>query len=71
MSTVALHSPMILDWSDEDQGYVVTMLGLPGCRTHGSSYEEVALKGQAAIDSWVEAVVERGRPLPERAAAVG
>jgi len=55
---------MIIDWSLEDQVYVVTMPDLPGCRTHGDSYEEAARKGQAAVESWVAAVVGGGRPLP-------
>lgn len=64
MSVPTPHYPMIIDWSEEDQVYVVTMPDLPGCRTHGDSYEEAARNGQDAVESWVTAVVDGGRPLP-------
>ena len=55
---------MVIVWSDEDQAYIVTVPELPGCVTHGLTYEEAVRKGQDAIDSWIDASKEMGRPIP-------
>ena len=55
---------MIIQWSDEDQAYIVTVPELPGCKTHGHTYEEAAQQGQDAIESWVMAAVADNRPVP-------
>jgi predicted RNase H-like HicB family nuclease len=55
---------MIIEWSDEDQAYVVTVPELPGCRTHGDTYEEAIKQGQDAIESWIMVAEELGRPVP-------
>ncbi len=31
---------MYIQWSDEDQVYIVTVPELPGCKTHGKTYVE-------------------------------
>ena len=46
---------MIIEWSDEDQAYIVTVPELPGCRTR---------QGQDAIESWIMVAEELGRPVP-------
>ena len=55
---------MVIEWSDEDQAYIVTVPELPGCRTHGSTYEDAVRQGQDAIDSWIAARIASGRPIP-------
>jgi predicted RNase H-like HicB family nuclease len=55
---------MIIEWSDEDQAYIVTVPELPGCRTHGDTYEEAIKQGQDAIESWIMVAEELGRPIP-------
>jgi predicted RNase H-like HicB family nuclease len=55
---------MIIEWSDEDQAYIVTVPELPGCRTHGDTYEEATWQGQDAIESWIMVAEELGRPVP-------
>lgn len=55
---------MIIEWSDEDQAYIVTVPELPGCRTHGDTYEEATRQGQDAIESWIMVAEELGRPVP-------
>ncbi len=35
-----LHYSMLIQWSDEDEAYIVTVPELPGCKTHGSTHEE-------------------------------
>lgn len=58
------HYSMIIKWSDEDQAYIVTVPELPGCRTHGETYEEAVKQGQDAIESWIMVAKELGRPIP-------
>ena len=64
MTIAAPHYAIIIDWSDADQAFLVTVPDLPGCRTHGATYTEAARKGQDAIDGWVELQLADGRPLP-------
>jgi predicted RNase H-like HicB family nuclease len=58
------HYSMIIEWSDEDQLYIVTVPELPGCRTHGATYEEAAQQGRDAMESWVDAAREDEDHLP-------
>jgi len=58
------HYSMNIQWSDEDQAYIVTVPELSGCKTHGTTYEEAVKQGQDAIDSWIMVTQELGRPVP-------
>ena len=58
---------MIIEWSDEDDAYIVTVRELSGCRTHGYTYEEAARQGQDLIESWVDANTAWGRSIPSPA----
>ena len=58
------HYSMIIQWSDEDQAYIVTVPELSGCKTHGYTYEEAVQQGQDAIESWVMAAVADNDPVP-------
>ncbi len=58
------HYSMIIQWSDEDNAYIVTVPELPGCRTHGETYEEALQQGKDAIASWIMVAKELGRPVP-------
>lgn len=58
------HYSMVIEWSEEDRAYIVTVPELPGCRTHGDTYEEAVRQGQDAIDSWIDARRIGGRPIP-------
>ena len=55
---------MIIQWSDEDEVFVVTLPEFGGCMTHGDSYEEAARQGQDALESLIESYQAEGRPLP-------
>jgi HicB_like antitoxin of bacterial toxin-antitoxin system len=44
----------------------VTVPELPGCRTHGRTYEEAVQQGKDAIRSWIEASRAWGDPIPPR-----
>ncbi len=58
------HYSMVIEWSDEDDAYIVTVPELPGCITHGATYDEAVRQGQDAIDSWLDVQHANGRPLP-------
>lgn len=64
MSGDGEHYSMQIEWSDEDRVYIVTVPELPGCRTHGATYEEAVRQGQDAIESWLDAARAWGRPIP-------
>ena len=60
-----MHYSMIIQWDEDDKIFVVTVPELPGCMTHGHTYEEAARQGQDAIESWVMVAREMGRPVPQ------
>ena len=55
---------MLIQWDADDQIYVVTVPELPGCMTHGMTYEEAVRQGQDAIATWIDGSQERGLPIP-------
>ena len=60
-----MHYLMVLQWDSDDQIFVVTVPELPGCRTHGATYEEAVRQGRDAIESWIDAARAWGRPVPQ------
>lgn len=60
-----IHYSMNIQWDADDKIFVVTVPELPGCMTHGSTYEEAVRQGQDAIESWVMVARELGRPIPQ------
>jgi len=59
-----LHYSMLIQWSDNNDAYIVTIPELPGCMTHGSTYEEALQQGKDAIETWIEVSGRIGRPIP-------
>ena len=59
------HYSMMIQWDDIDKIYIVTVSELPGCRTHGKTYEEALQQGKDAIESWIDANKYWGRPIPK------
>ncbi len=55
---------MNIQWSDEDDAYIVTVPELPGCRTHSDTYEEAVKQGIDAIEGWIEVAKDMGWSLP-------
>lgn len=60
---------MLIEWSDEDQTYVVL---LPEWEDHvyqpvtdGATYEEAARKGQAVLETLIEQAQQYGEALPQ------
>jgi len=58
------HYSMVIQWSEPDGVYIVTVPELPGCRTHGETYEEALQQGKDAIESWIDAMEASGKPIP-------
>ena len=56
---------MTIEWSDEDQVYIVSLPEWGDLvHTHGASYEEALSNGKQLIQSLVESRRERGETLP-------
>ena len=66
-----LHYSMVIEWSDEDRVFIVSVPELPGCKTHGATYEEAVRQGQDAIESWLDAALARGQRIPAPRVSAG
>ena len=55
---------MNIQYDPVDHIYVVTVPELPGCRTHGKTYEEAVRQGRDAIASWIDDARASGDPVP-------
>lgn len=60
---------MVVQWSDEDAAYVVTLPEWQGRVlnpvTHGTMYEEAVRNGLEALEAFVASANNHGEPLPE------
>jgi predicted RNase H-like HicB family nuclease len=63
--TPPYHYSLLIEWDPRSDIFVVTVPELPGCRTHGKSYEEAVAQAQDAIEGWLDAQVALGRPIPQ------
>jgi predicted RNase H-like HicB family nuclease len=59
-----IHYSMIIQWDSRDNIFVVRVPELPGCVTHGTTYEEAVKQGKDAIESWIMAAIADNEPLP-------
>ena len=68
MSENHLHYSMLIEWSEEDQAYLVTLpewadrVIMPA--THGSTYGEAVQHGQEVLEMLVKSAIRDGEPLP-------
>lgn len=68
MSEQPLHYSMLIEWSEDDQAYLVTLpewadrVLMPV--THGSTYSEAVQRGQEVLALLVSSARESGEPLP-------
>ena len=60
-----IHYSMVIEWDDRDDIFVVTVPELPGCRTHGKTYEEAVERGKEVIESWIEFLRDIDEPIPQ------
>ncbi|NEQ97055.1 MAG: type II toxin-antitoxin system HicB family antitoxin [Cyanothece sp. SIO2G6] len=65
--TQAYRYTMVIQWSNEDQMYLVHLPEFPWRRfhTHGQTYEEAARNGQEVIAMMVDYCHAEQRSLPE------
>jgi predicted RNase H-like HicB family nuclease len=56
---------IILYWSDVDQVVIAEVPELPGCKTHGDTYEEALAMAQEAMRGWIDVAGDVGKPVPE------
>ena len=64
---VSLYS-MVIQWSEEDEVFVVSLPEFgPYSTTHGSPYEEAAKNGRVVPEALIDTYREEGRHLPEPA----
>lgn len=58
---------MLIQWSDEDNCFLVGFPDFPGqrWRTHGDTYQEAVQNGIGALESLVMAYEATGEPLPQ------
>lgn len=56
---------MILNWSEEDQAYLVEVPELPGCMADGATRQEAIANAEIVIREWIETAQSLGRFIPE------
>ncbi len=65
MNELAKKYTVIIQWSDEDTCFVVS---LPEwgefCHTHGDTYEEALTNAQEVLEMLIEGAIEDGETLP-------
>jgi predicted RNase H-like HicB family nuclease len=68
MSNQHLHYSMLIEWSEEDQAYLVTLpewterVLMPV--THGETYTEAVQHGQEVLEMLIHNAMQNGEPLP-------
>jgi antitoxin HicB len=65
-SMQVLKYQMLIQWSDEDQCFLVAFPDFPGSkwRTHGDTYQEAVENGIEALESLTIAYAATNEPLP-------
>ena len=69
MNEQHLHYSILIEWSDEDQAYLVILpewadrVMMPA--THGSTYAEAVQHGQEVLEMLVSSALQEGEPLPQ------
>ena len=57
---------IVIQWSDEDQKYIVTLPEFgPYAHTHGNSYEEALKNAQEVLELLIEDYQARNKSLPK------
>ena len=61
---------MIIQWSEEDQLYLVQFPEFPGQKfiTHGPTYQEAAENGRDSLEGLIAVLQDNNQPLPQHAA---
>ena len=56
---------ILIQWSDQDNCYIATVTGLPGCMAHGETQAEALQELAVARDLWLETAAEVGKEIPK------
>ena len=60
----ALQYAVIIEWSAEDDAFVVSIPDIPGIHTHGATRVEAAMAGDEVLALWLSSRRRSGRPIP-------
>jgi len=56
--------PIDVTWSDEDQLWIADVPDLAYCTAHGVSPHEAVAQVELAVEGWLQAARDTGRPIP-------
>ncbi len=59
------HYQILINWSPQDDAYVVRVPDLPGCMTDGPTLEGAIHNARDAIAAWLEDARETGDSVPQ------
>ncbi len=64
--TEVSHYSMVIEWSEEDRVFVVSLPEWgPYAKTHGSTYDDAARAGREVLEMLIQNRKAQGRPLPK------
>ncbi len=55
---------LVIEWSPEDDAFVVSIPDIPGIHTHGATRVEAATAGDEVLALWLSSRRRAGRPIP-------
>jgi predicted RNase H-like HicB family nuclease len=55
---------MLIQWSDEDKCFIVTLPEFHRVKTHGDTYERAVRMGRELVESCIMWHEQDGKPLP-------
>lgn len=55
---------LVIEWSPEDDAFVVSIPDIPGIHIHGATRVEAATAGDEALALWLSSHRRAGRPIP-------
>ncbi len=58
------HYSMNIQWSEEDNAFIVSLPEFPEAKTHGSNYQEAVKNGAEILELLIESYQQQGKPLP-------
>ena len=58
------HYTVEVFWSDEDKGFIAFVHELEGCSAWGETRDAALSEVETAIELWIGAAKEIGRPIP-------
>jgi predicted RNase H-like HicB family nuclease len=66
-TSAASHYALLIEWSAEDDAFVVSVPDIPGLHTHGATREEAASMGDEAVALWLACARGNGVSAPRPA----